>query len=96
MVPSRVSAVLPWPVASTRLASPTKAAIHWSGRLTALVMRSTVVNPRRQYDRAVEAFGRNGFIVLADHRQVDDLDGQVALRTGTEITFLRLVPLVGG
>ncbi|MFG1658445.1 hypothetical protein ACGFIY_18160 [Micromonospora chersina] len=54
------------------------------------------VDPHRQYDRAVEAFGRNGFIVLVDDRQVEDLDVQVDLRTGTEITFLRLVPLVGG
>ena len=54
------------------------------------------VDPNRQYDRAVEAFGRNGFIVLVEDRQVDDLDAQVELRTGTEITFLRLVPLVGG
>jgi hypothetical protein len=54
------------------------------------------VDPHRQYDRAVEAFGRNGFIVLVDDRQVDDLDAQIDLRAGTEITFLRLVPLVGG
>lgn len=54
------------------------------------------VDPQRQYERAVEAFGRNGFIVLVDDRQVDDLDTQVDLRTGSEITFLRLVPLVGG
>ncbi|NYF57942.1 hypothetical protein HDA35_003773 [Micromonospora purpureochromogenes] len=54
------------------------------------------VDPHRQYGRAVEAFGRNYFIVLVDDRQVEDLDAQVELRTGTEITFLRLVPLVGG
>ncbi|SCE65687.1 hypothetical protein GA0070607_0029 [Micromonospora coriariae] len=54
------------------------------------------VDPHRQYDRAVEAFSRNGFIVLVDDRQVEDLDAQVDLRTGTEIMFLRLVPLVGG
>ena len=54
------------------------------------------VDPHRQYSRAVEAFGRNGFIVLVDDRQVDDLDAKVELRAGTEITFLRLVPLVGG
>ncbi|MFE9694306.1 hypothetical protein [Micromonospora sp. NPDC005806] len=54
------------------------------------------VDPHRQYDRAVQAFGRNGFIVLVDERQVEDLDAQVELRTGTEVTFLRLVPLAGG
>lgn len=54
------------------------------------------VDPQGQYERAVEAFRRNGFVVLVDDRQVDDLDAQVDLRAGTEITFLRLVPLVGG
>ncbi|MEV4543335.1 hypothetical protein [Micromonospora echinaurantiaca] len=54
------------------------------------------VDPQRQYECAVEAFGRNGFVVLVDDRQVDDLDAQLDLRTGTGITFLRLVPLVGG
>ncbi|MFI6332340.1 hypothetical protein ACIBBG_29020 [Micromonospora chersina] len=54
------------------------------------------VDPHRQYDRAVEAFGRNAFVVLVDDRQVEDLDVQVEVRAGTEITFLRLVPLVGG
>lgn len=57
--------------------------------------------PRRlvaeeQYARALEAFGRNGFVVLVGDEQVDGLDAQVELRAGTEITFLRLVPLVGG
>jgi hypothetical protein len=54
------------------------------------------VDPQRQYDRAVAAFGRNGFIVLVDDRQVDDLDAQVDLHADTKVTFLRLVPLVGG
>ena len=49
-----------------------------------------------QCTRALEAFGRNGFVVLVDDSQVDDLDAQVEIRAGTEITFLKLVPLVGG
>src|SRR6266511_835279 len=54
------------------------------------------VDPNRQYERAVAAFRRNGFVVFVDDRQVEDLDAQFDLRTGAEITFLRLVPLVGG
>jgi hypothetical protein len=54
------------------------------------------VDPERQYERAVEAFSRNGFIVLVDDRQIDDLDEPVDLRLGTGVTFLRLVPLEGG
>lgn len=54
------------------------------------------VDAEAQFARAVEAFGRNGFLVLVDDRQVEDLDAEVDLRMGTEITFLKLVPLVGG
>ncbi|WP_117212694.1 hypothetical protein [Allorhizocola rhizosphaerae] len=50
----------------------------------------------RQFALAVQAFSRNGFIVLVDDRQVEELDDVIDLRMGTEITFLELVPLVGG
>lgn len=49
-----------------------------------------------QYDKAVEAFHRNGFILLVDDRQVDDVDALIEVRPQTTVTFLRLVPLVGG
>ncbi|GAB3976847.1 hypothetical protein V1634_27355 [Plantactinospora veratri] len=54
------------------------------------------IDPDEQADRALEAFSRNGFIVLVDDRQVDELDAVVELARGTRITFLKLVPLVGG
>ncbi|MET0396901.1 MAG: hypothetical protein ABW277_08775 [Longimicrobiaceae bacterium] len=57
--------------------------------------------PRRidweeQADRATEAFERNGFMVLVDDRQAASLDEEIAIRTDTAVSFLRLVPLVGG
>jgi hypothetical protein len=57
--------------------------------------------PRRvewevQYERALEAFQRNGFVVLVGDRQVTELDREVELSARTEVTFLKLVPLVGG
>ncbi|MGW2377274.1 MULTISPECIES: hypothetical protein [Kitasatospora] len=54
------------------------------------------VDPERQFLSAVEAFGRNGFLVLVGDRQVEDLDAELDLRTDTEVCFLKLVPLVGG
>jgi hypothetical protein len=50
----------------------------------------------QQADRAVEAFGRNGFFVLIDDRQVTDLDEELALTADSDIRFVRLVQLVGG
>lgn len=44
----------------------------------------------------MKAFSRNGFVVLVGDRQVEDLDAGVGLPAGTEVTFLKLVPLVGG
>ncbi|MFI9366452.1 hypothetical protein ACIG5E_36175 [Kitasatospora sp. NPDC053057] len=54
------------------------------------------VDPERQFLSAVEAFGRNGFLVLVGDRQVEELDAELDLRADTEVSFLKLVPLVGG
>lgn len=54
------------------------------------------IDPEAQAARAMEAFSRNGYIVLVGDRQVDDLDAVVELTIDTRITFLKLVPLVGG
>ncbi|WP_329022428.1 hypothetical protein [Streptomyces sp. NBC_00690] len=47
-------------------------------------------------ERAIKAFGRNGFLVLVGERQISELDEVVCLAKTTEVTFLKLVPLVGG
>lgn len=54
------------------------------------------VDPQKQTDLALKAFAGNGFLVLVGDRQLTDLDEQVDLPLGTEVTFLKLVPLVGG
>jgi hypothetical protein len=51
---------------------------------------------QQQLDLAVQAFGKNSFLLLVGHRQVEDLDEELMLSPQTEITFLKLVPLVGG
>lgn len=45
---------------------------------------------------ATEAFKNNRLIVIVGDRQIADLDEPVTLAPETEITFLKLVPLVGG
>ena len=50
----------------------------------------------QQYERALRAFQKNGFLILVNDRQVEELDDEIELRADTQITFLRLVPLVGG
>ncbi len=50
----------------------------------------------QQYTRAIEAFERNGFFILVDDRQVESLDEEIEIRLDTTVSFVRLVPLVGG
>ena len=51
---------------------------------------------QEQYERALRGFAGNGFLILLDNRQLDDLDEKIELRHDTSVTFLKLVPLVGG
>jgi hypothetical protein len=61
----------------------------------------SLTRPRRldwekQAAIALEAFEHNGFFVFVDDRQVDDLDEELTLADTDVVSFVRLVPLVGG
>lgn len=47
-------------------------------------------------ERAFSAFSANGFFLLVDGNQVNDLDEVIEIKSDTSISFLRLTPLVGG
>ena len=49
-----------------------------------------------QYALAIEAFERNGFFVLVDDHQAGNLDEEILITPTTEVSFVKLVPLVGG
>ena len=51
---------------------------------------------QEQYRRALESFGRNGFFVLVGDKQADSLDQEFDVKVDAEISFVKLVPLVGG
>lgn len=51
---------------------------------------------KAQFDRACEAFTANRILLLVGDHQATSLDEMVTLARGTEVTFLRLLPLVGG
>lgn len=50
----------------------------------------------QQSERVIEAFGRNGFFVLVEDRQVTELDEELELTADSDIRFVRLIQLVGG
>lgn len=51
---------------------------------------------KQQFDKACDAFTRNGFFILVDDRQAESLDEVITLRHDTKVSFVKLVPLVGG
>jgi len=58
--------------------------------------RATLIKSEPLIAVALEAFARNGFFMIFDGRQVVDLDEVLTVTQDSTVTFLRLVPLVGG
>jgi hypothetical protein len=54
------------------------------------------VKLNNQCEVAARAVQSGSLIMLLAERQVEDLDAPVALHEGDEVTFIRLVPLIGG
>lgn len=50
----------------------------------------------RQADAAEAAFARNGFLLLVGDRQIEDLGEVIDLTADPVVSFVKLVPLVGG
>jgi hypothetical protein len=51
---------------------------------------------KQQFENACKAFESSRVLVLVGEKQAESLEEKVTLTRGTEVTFLRLVPLVGG
>ena len=51
---------------------------------------------KEQFENAVEAFDRNGFLILVDNAQAEILDQEFVVGHGTEVSFVKLTLLVGG
>jgi hypothetical protein len=54
------------------------------------------IDVEKQIYVALDAFQKNGFFVLIDHLQVENLNETIQLKSSTSISFLKLTPLVGG
>jgi hypothetical protein len=51
---------------------------------------------RKQLEVALEAFQANRILILVNERQVENLDEEIVVEPETQVSFLRLVPLIGG
>ena len=54
------------------------------------------IDPEKQFKKAIGLFYRNGFLILVNDRQVEELEEEIQIRQNTTVTFLKLIPLVGG
>jgi hypothetical protein len=51
---------------------------------------------KQQFEKALEAFAKNGFFILIDDRQAENLEQEFTVSPRSEISFVKLTPLVGG
>jgi hypothetical protein len=61
--------------------------------------RSTQRRPidwNRQFERAVEAVRKQQVLVFVNDCQVEDLDQELEIQPGSEVSFMRLTMLTGG
>ena len=54
------------------------------------------LDPEAEVGKALRAFEAGAYVVLVDGRRVEGPDEVVPFAPGTKVTFLRLMPLVGG
>ena len=54
------------------------------------------VDPEKQCHVALDAFTKNGFFILIDNIQSESLEQMVVINDRTNISFIKLTPLVGG
>jgi hypothetical protein len=60
------------------------------------VRRWRRIDPEEQFETAIESFYRNGFLILVNAQQVDELEEEIEASPETTVTFLKLLPLVEG
>lgn len=60
------------------------------------IRKQRLIDFDKQLDLAIKAFESNGFFVLLDDKQVEDLNNPLTLTEHSKVSFIKLVPLVGG
>jgi hypothetical protein len=63
---------------------------------TARIDRKSIIDWEKQYELACRGFESNAFFVMIGDTQAEELDESFLVTVDTEVTFVKLVPLVGG
>lgn len=75
------------------LVTPTDAEVTLNG---SRLRKPRTLDWKAQYEKAVAAFEAKAVLILVDDRQAESLDDTIEIERGTEVSFLKLTPLVGG
>ena len=54
------------------------------------------IDIEKQVYIALDAFQKNGFFILVDNEQVEDITQKILVDQSTAISFIKLTPLIGG
>lgn len=60
------------------------------------VPKNHLIDPEKQVYIALDAFQKNAYFILIDDQQVESLTQEVVIRPDSSMSFVQLVPLVGG
>ena len=60
------------------------------------MQKPRMIDWQPQFKKACEAFEANAVIVLVDNKQAESLEDKLTITPQTEVSFLKLTPLVGG
>lgn len=60
------------------------------------VKKHMEVDAEAQCYRALEAFTRNVFFVIVNDRQAESLEEEILVEPSTKVSFIKIMPLVGG
>ncbi|MEP2279982.1 hypothetical protein [Maribacter sp.] len=58
--------------------------------------RGKKIDIEKQILVALDAFQKNGYFILIDNKQAEDLEQEVLVSKTTEIAFVKLTQLIGG
>lgn len=58
--------------------------------------KQEVIDAEKQVYIALNAFQQNRFFILVDDKQIEELDQKISLHQYSNISFVKLTPLIGG
>jgi hypothetical protein len=63
---------------------------------TERILNHRPVDWEEQFARALDGFSKNAFFIVIDDRQAESLDQEFVIGPATKVSFVKLIPLIGG